>query len=345
MVCYSLRCSNSQRFQKALNSYNNDATIYNVLGNAHFNERNFDEAIDAYQRGLEIELQNLGSTHPNVIVTLSNLSETYKERGDYELALKSYYELLRLQNLNFGTMCHPDIAATMQSIAWVYDVTGQLSAALYCIKYSLALQQQFNETSKYNHIDFRKLSMTLSHAGCLLFRVNRVSTAMKYFDEALLIQRRNNYIGEGSFTIYNIALCHQSNGYYDKAIKCYTEALRLEEISNGKNHKDSSATLYKLGQVYFAVGDLDKALFHFHGALEVERENFSYANDLNNVARILIEIGYVHYFQGCHGLFHDVLREICELEEIAGGFIPGIRTMYQSLQCLGDSCQTAAAAA
>merc|ERR1712150_116720 len=237
------------------------------------------------------------------------------------------------------------MGATMQSIALVYDVTGQVSAALDCIKYSLALQQQFNETLKCDEIDFRNLSMTLTHAGCLLFQVNKVSTAMKYFDEALLIQRRNNYVGEGSFTIYNIALCHQSNGYYNEAIKCYTEALRLEEISNGKNHKDSSATLYKLGQVYFAIGDLDKALFHFRRALDVERENFSCANDVNNVARILIEIGYVLYFQGCHDLLRDVLREIYGLEEVSGGFVPGIQTMYQSLQCLGDSCQTAAAAA
>lgn len=344
-----------------------DARMYNIIGNAHFDRNNFSEAIDAYQRGLEIELQKLDPAHPNVVITLQNMGEAYRARGDFGLALQRYHEVLELQQYQFGTLRHPDIAMTLQSIAMVYDRMGQLENALEYIKHTLSLQeeelqkfhlcqqQQSDDGTKTNTL--RNWSVALTHAGCILFRMNKISKAMDHFQQAWMIQQRKNknFIEEGAFTLFNIAQCHQTNGSYSEAIKFYTEALHLEELSKGKHHMDSSPTMFKLGEVYSEIGDFDKALIYFQGSLDIERkqqqqQQSNHSRRCNeesfcNISRILIEIGYLHHFQGNQGPLLDTMRELSELDQF---FDPSIRALYESLQpFLGTSVagRTVAAAA
>lgn len=382
-------CSNShQQFhtvstnRRASSSSNDDvARMYNIIGNAHFDQNNYHEAIDAYHRGLEIELGTYEPTHPNVVVTLCNMGEAYRESGNYHLALQLYDQVLSIQEKAYGTeagatmgVCHRDICTTIQSIAIIYDQMGQLELALSYIEYTLAMQRQFHSSFelllKKNcntaaDANLRNFSVTVTHAGCILVRMGKISTAMSYFKEALSIQQQaqNCMNDETAFTLYNIAHCHQMNGSYSEAIHYYTETLKLEEelsssSSMGKyHHQDSSATRFKLGEVYSAIGDLDNALIHFQGALQVERSNTIFSSSSSrdddgcssssfNESKILIEIGYIHYFQGNHGQLLDTLRQISELDTYCpDGLDKSIKVMYESLQKMMDSSRMAAAAA
>mmetsp|Transcript_26191 Transcript_26191/g.39659 ORF Transcript_26191/g.39659 Transcript_26191/m.39659 type:complete len:330 (+) Transcript_26191:178-1167(+) len=315
-----------------------DAIMFNTLGNAHFDRENFDEAIDAYHHGLEIERTRLEPTHPNIIITLSNIAETYRQSGNFDLAIQAYQEVLYLQQQRFGS-CHPDIAKTLHVIGLIYDQMGDLSYALECIKYALEQQQHMK-----SDLERRNLSAILTHAGCIFYRMNMLSTAMEYFDEALSIQRKKNDKKEIAFTLYNMGLCHQAEENYKVAIDCYSEALEHEEKILGKGHRDTSATLFKLGEVYSTLRMYDKALYSFQIALKIERQSVDKDEDFVNEARILIEIGYVHYFKGNNAAIQDTLNEISTMDR-RGGLSQKNMILFKFLQTFGMTCQPAAPAA
>lgn len=312
--------------------------MFNALGNAHFDRGNFNEAITAYYRGLEIEQKKFEPAHPNIIVTLFNISQTYRHLGDFDLAIQVCKEVFRLQQQRFG-LSHPDVSKTLHLIALLYDTMGNLSQALECNNYSLSLQQHFK-----NNRDNHSLSLTLTHAGCLLYRMNEISTAKKHFDEALSIQRQTDNDDEVAFTVYNIGLCHQARGCYRKAIKCYKEALELEEKVHGRDHRETIPTIFSLGQVYAALGQYEKAIHSFQHALRIEREKRDGQEEGPCTrANILIEIGYVHYFQGNVDQVTKILSEISGIDKTFDFTRKSMLCKY--LQMCHASCRSLAPAA
>mmetsp|Transcript_5422 Transcript_5422/g.7845 ORF Transcript_5422/g.7845 Transcript_5422/m.7845 type:complete len:333 (-) Transcript_5422:77-1075(-) len=318
---------------------NNDATMFNNLGNNHFDQGNFDEAIDAYYHGLEIERRKLEPTHQNIIVTLSNISETYRQLGDFELAIETYIQVLVLQREKFGVL-HPETAKTLHVIGLIHDQMGNLPYALECIECVISLQRNFNCKPEQ-----RNLSTSLTHAGCIFFRMNMIYAALKYLHEALLIERNRGDIEDMAFILYNMGLCYQAKGSLKSAIRCYTESLELEIRTIGKDHKDISATMFKLGEVYSAVGQFDEALLFFQNALGVGRKQEKNKKmDSVTESRILIEIGYIHCYQGDVSSVRGILGELAVMEKEIG--LSQVNMMlYRFLQTSSLSCWYLASAA
>mmetsp|Transcript_65852 Transcript_65852/g.73475 ORF Transcript_65852/g.73475 Transcript_65852/m.73475 type:complete len:110 (-) Transcript_65852:3546-3875(-) len=68
--------------------------LYNRIGNFHFELKNFDEALKAYKKGLRIERKVLGKSHPNIIVTLSNIGEILRQKGMHSKAIRLYTDVI-----------------------------------------------------------------------------------------------------------------------------------------------------------------------------------------------------------------------------------------------------------
>lgn len=64
------------------------ASILNKMGNLYYEQGNFDNALEKYQQGLEVERVVLHNLHPNITVTLTNIGQIHKQRGEYAAALK-----------------------------------------------------------------------------------------------------------------------------------------------------------------------------------------------------------------------------------------------------------------
>lgn len=353
----------SNDFQKnsLKNDYNN-ATWLNIMGNSYFEEGNLDKAINTYRRGLRVmKEQPSSSFDPDILlVTLSNMSEAYRRRGDFQLALTSYQELLQLQLEKFGH-AHPDVVKSLHIIGLIYDEMGDLTNALECINCVLRLQlQQYrnNSSNKNDDDNCQHMSTALTHAGCILFRTNKVSAATEHFTDALFIQRKISKEDntEVAFTLYHLGLCYQAQDSYKEAIECYSNALEMEQKLLGPNHVDLMATSIKLGEVYVSVGMFNKALPCYERALRIERKINSRGSNGNDPGvssseiRILLEMGYIYYMQGNTILLQNIVQEL----SILGKELPmgqkyksnSANIMFQEyLQLLDSSSRSTAPAA
>lgn len=74
--------------QDALGVHAEVASILNKMGNLYYERDDFDQALAKYQEGLEVERRVLHGSHPNITVTLTNIGQIHKQRGEYNAALK-----------------------------------------------------------------------------------------------------------------------------------------------------------------------------------------------------------------------------------------------------------------
>jgi tetratricopeptide (TPR) repeat protein len=73
------------------------ADIYHQLGLAKTNQGEYEEAIELYQKGLEIRQRTLPSNHPDLISSYNSLGSVYSNMGEYLKALMYYDKVQEIQ--------------------------------------------------------------------------------------------------------------------------------------------------------------------------------------------------------------------------------------------------------
>ena len=72
------------------------STMVNNLGYLLKQQENFDAAKEAYADALERRREIFGKDHPNVLVTMQNLSELERSMGNGETAVSLQNEILKI---------------------------------------------------------------------------------------------------------------------------------------------------------------------------------------------------------------------------------------------------------
>merc|ERR1712176_1079922 len=105
-----------------------------------------------------------------------------------------------------------------------------------------------------------------------------------------------------------------------------------------------SMTLYKLGEVYKAKGDLEQALKSFHDALTIERKTNDQEEDPAAIARTINEIGNIHLARGDVVPMMEAFGEASRIFRQAG-LNPESVAVSGELYHFGITCPNAAPAA
>ncbi|MDQ7054548.1 MAG: tetratricopeptide repeat protein [candidate division KSB1 bacterium] len=85
---------------------------------------------------------------------------------------------------------------------------------------------------------------------------------------------------------YQLGQLYSSLGHYDKALKAFQEALKIQEK---KNKKGIAACLNEIGEIYLARANYDMALKYLKESLQIRREIGDRAGEdatLNNISQI-----------------------------------------------------------
>ena len=73
-------------------------------------------------------------------------------------------------------------------------------------------------------------------------------------------------------TYNNIAVVHDNQGDYDKALEFYQKALAIFEKVLGSEHPSTATTYNNIAFVHYNKGDYDKALEYFQKALTIREK-------------------------------------------------------------------------
>lgn len=293
------------RLHDALVAYGNSdetlaseiADVLFTLGIAYYEQEQFTDAIDSYERCLMIRKEEGHGDHAAPCAqVLTNLGGCYFDMKDYEKAEFYHTEALHMMEKSLGQN-HADVAYCWHSLGCVYLEDSKEKKGVSCLSKALKIQRDCLDK---NHID---IGNTLYMLGRCLLILKEIDRAIKSLTEALKIQKA--HFGDD----YDVALTHKclaraqakrGGGRDEKtALSNYTEAIRIMMAVGIQDSSESSDDLMAcfdgamalVRKIFGSDAEHLASLLHRRGICEGIRRNFpqaiaSYAESLTIYKKI-----------------------------------------------------------
>ena len=224
-------------FRRAIELGSNDATnatLYNNLGAALLEKKNFDDAIAAYRRAIELE--------PNYADPYNGLGNALLVKKNFDDAIAAYRRAIELE---------PDYAQPYIGLGNALQDQGNLDDAIAA--YHRAIELDPNNEEPYNNLG---------------------NTLQKYsnFDDAIVAYHRAIELDPNNATLYNgLGSVLHNEGNLNDATAAYRRAIELDS---------TNALFYNnLGGALTEQGIFDDAIVAYQRAIELAPNNaVAYAN-------------------------------------------------------------------
>lgn len=277
------------RFQDALVAYESrgdtfGSEIADVLfaqGIAYYEQEQFSEAIDCYEKCLMIRKEEGHGDHAAPCAqVLTNLGGCYVDMKDYEKAELYHTEALHVMKKSLGQN-HADVAYCWHSLGCDYLEDSKETAGVSCLSKALEIQRGCLDK---DHID---IGNTLYMLGRCFFNLQDVDRAIDTLTEALKIQKA--HLGDDC----DVALTHKclaraqakrGGGEDEKAaLSNYIEAIRINMAIGIQDAPEASSDLMVcfdgaialVRKMYGSDAEQLASLLHRRGICEGIRRNFS----------------------------------------------------------------------
>ena len=256
----------------AVAKFPNDPQAHDSLAVALCEEGRLPEAIDHFQRALQLK-PDFAEAHNDLGVVLMQRGRLREAMGHYEQALrlkpydpKAHYNLgvalwqtgrmtEAMQQWDQAVQLKSDYAEAHNSLGNAFMRQGRVPKAIE--HYEQAVSAQPDSAETHNNL------------GAALVKQDRLTEAIAQFQEALRI--RPDY----AKALYNLGVALEQTGKVDEAIRHYEQALRIDP--------DMVEAHYDLGIALEQVGRVPEAVEHYEQALRIKPD---YADVQNRLARL-----------------------------------------------------------
>lgn len=230
------------------------ANVINNKGYYYYTKSNYSEALDYYNKSLEIERKL--NNKKEIAISLNNIGGIYKIQGKVSLALKYYNESLKLKE-QLGNK--KGIALSYNNIGVIYGEQGNLELALTYYKRSLELEEELG--------NLRGIGLANNNIGNVYRMQNKISLARKFYEKSLEIEKTlGNRMGE-SISYSNLASTYHIQKDTPKAIAYMELSIAIVEELDNKRGIASSYT--NIAELYIHLKEYKKAKEYLTKALQL----------------------------------------------------------------------------
>ncbi len=211
--------------------------------------------------------------------------------GRYPEAITVAQQILAIRENAIGRD-HPDLATSLNALAFLYTNVGRHADAEPLYQRSLAI---YERAFGRDHPD---VAMTLSNLGRLYSEWGRYADAEPFFQRSLLLREKalgREHPGVAQ-PLNDLALLYHNQGRYAEAEPLYQRSLALREKALGRDHPDVAQSLHNLAGLYENQGRysdaeplVERSLAVFEKAFG--RDHPDVALSLNNLAGLYIKQG------------------------------------------------------
>ena len=239
-------------FRRAIELGSNDATnatLYNNLGAALLEKKNFDDAIAAYHRAIELD--------PNNEEPYNNLGNTLQKYSNFDDAIVAYHRAIELD---------PNNATLYNGLGSVLHNEGNLNDATAAYRRAIELDST-------NALFYNNLGGALTEQGI--------------FDDAIVAYQRAIELAPNNAVAYaNLGVLYSTLQQFDKAISWSKRALALSDVQGipATAHVLAYSTL---GSALRAQGKLEEAIMALEAAIDLAPYDVRASNNLIEARRAL----------------------------------------------------------
>ncbi len=225
--------------------------VWNEKGNIHFRDENYDEAIRAYNKAIELD-RSFGWPY-------SNLALTYLAQSKYPEAVLLYQHSI--------TLLEHDVekAASWNSLGNLYRHMNDYENAVKAYQMADDLDPQNagrrdQATLAYSESNSQNVQVW-TELGNLFFKSGSYTEAMQAYTKAVEIDPDSGWAQS------NLAMAYVFQGKLKQA-----ESLYLKSIELFTSDKDKVVSWNRLGNVYRKLNDVDRAAAAYENALKLSNE-------------------------------------------------------------------------
>ena len=237
-----------QTYQAVLNDPSTSSyhgILYHQIGNVYQQQQKWREALDAYQRALELQEQH-GQQHQSGD-TYHQIGCVYQQQQSHE-ALEAYQRALKLYKQYDQ---QHEAGDTYHNIGTVYQMQQQWQQALVTYQRALELKE--------HHGQQHKSGDTYHQIGMVYQEQRQWQPALAAYQRALKLQEQHGQQHRLGLTCHGIGMVYQEQQQWREALAAYQRTLELKE-QHGQQHE--------MGSTYHHIGMVHQEQQHWHPALE-----------------------------------------------------------------------------
>jgi len=315
--------------------------LYLNIGSALVDKFDFENAVEAHKRALEIKL-GLGLEPRFLVPIYVNLSTIYKNLGNIKMS-EAYIDMVSQEVLENGSAFEK--VAYFNNLGNLYLQQGKYNLAKFEFDIALDLVYHYN-------IDNTVLAKILTNIGKLFFEAKEFTMARDYYLASLAIREKqlpntwelaSNYHSLGSCS-YKLKNINDAIDYYDKSIFTLENQIcnLSDNIGDLQSFRGNRSSVYKdYINLMFLEKENSKALdilgkYKSQTMLDIIAGNDQY-DSINLLKDEVLILNYLCYEDGI--LVFKLTNTACEIVElkITEKKLNGIRDKINSLYFLTKS--------
>ena len=231
-----------------------NAHVWNEKGNVHFKQESFEDAINAYNKAIQID--------PSFGWPYSNLALVYFTQGKYTEAILLYQKSIDLLSSN------KDKALSWNGLGNVYRCVNDYANAVSAYRKAAELDTDtagMRDAANYSQVDEGlKTAKAWNELGELFFKTRSYADAVNAFNKAIELE-------PASGTAYsNMGRVLTFQGQFSEAVSFLDKSIELFN-----DDKDKAAAWNRLGNVYRKLNNYDSAIKAYQKAMILADEGVS----------------------------------------------------------------------
>ena len=268
---------NGGRNDKSLPSLAARARILDEHAAAHLNNKQYDEALSAYQEALDIRREVFAAGHSQIAMSMSYIGNVYERQRMYDEALDMYSQALAAQEKTLPTG-HLDIARSKSNIGNICQKLNQPEDALRNHQEALKMWMA-HRSSGTCAADTAALlhNMAIIHSNN-----NDHKGALRSYKDALSIWEK--FFPDGhpgmATTMNNLGNEYSAMGEPDKALTMFSAAIEMRKLKCPDNVLDLAATMINAAGVHEANRAPERALQFYREAYQTQKSELQ-PNDMD----------------------------------------------------------------
>jgi serine/threonine protein kinase len=226
-----------------------EARLRLTLGTSFLYRGEPQKAAQQYEAARALCARHLGPDHPDTLVCLNQLANSYAALGRHADALRLREQTLALRRTELGPD-DPDTLASMNNLANSYEVLGRHSEAIDLREQTLARRK-----ARLGPDDPDTL-LSMHNLACGYAAAGRHADAVRLYELALPLLKAR-FGPDHPYTLRtrnNLAYGYAALGRNADALPLFRETLALQKAKLGADHPDTLAGMNNLANVYEALG-------------------------------------------------------------------------------------------
>ena len=260
-------------------------------GDLYFRNREHEQAIAIFQRGLEVLEQYLPPDHIYLSDIHNMIGGVYDEEAQFALAESHFQQALQLRQTHLGEESLP-VSSVYNNLGLLFKHQGEYDQALAYFHLSLTIKRKLLGSMN------PRVASTLLNLGTIYQEKGDFDQSLVHYQEALAIREANyDPVDLRLASVYQgISVVYRLSGNVDLALRYLDQGLAIVEAQEGDRSVRLARFLQNKGVLYEELGDFDQSIYFQQEALQIFLEQGG--KHAGSIAACHHNLGINYYHKG-----------------------------------------------